>query len=118
MVLGKSTRFVLAPSGSYERHNLASKGDWASLGDTRTTPGELVARSSMGRGAKSKVFVRLSELAVGLISQGKLLQRQRKFPLPKCPEAARGLLDGHKPVASLLARAFHALRARSAKARE
>src|SRR4051812_14714189 len=119
MVLGKSTRLVLAPSGSCERQNLAWKGDWASPGDTRTTPGELVGRSSMGRGAKSKGFVRLSRLAVGVTSQSKLLLRQRKFPLAK---RARGrpralFRIATKPVRVCLRARLSAARARRAAAR-
>src|SRR3954453_21667742 len=95
MVLGKSTRFLLAPSGSCERQNLAWKGDWASPGDTRTTPGELVGRSSMGRGAKSKGFVRLGRLAVEVTSESKLLLRQQKICFSQGePEAARGRCFG------------------------
>src|SRR3954447_8846807 len=105
MVLGKSTRLVLAPSGSCERQNLAWKGDWASPGDTRTTPGELVGRSSMGRGAKSKGFVRLGRLAVEVTSESKLLLRQQKFALAKASQRppAGVVSDRHEARASLLA---------------
>jgi hypothetical protein len=50
----QSTGFTLAPSAL--RRISQRKGDQARFGDAQTARGELVARSNMRRGAKSKLL--------------------------------------------------------------